>query len=240
MFKILNQVKFSNSKFLIRQRLQSILVSEYKYEFQNYQQEPEIKQIFEKYQYTINDDNNSHKIQLYRDFNNYEVIIEFQATAPEPSEQEQIEEKEDLDPDELHYDSKQDNVTKKRQLEEAENKIDVPKYSVDFQVYILSKQGEAISFECNSMNQTLNISRMQPIYDFNSFRNQSRVTKLLYDYSGPEVNLLEDRLRLSIYEYLSTYDINNELISAIEALSMDKEQRLYMDFLKKLENFISI
>ena len=33
---------------------------------------------------------------------------------------------------------------------------------------------------------------MQPIYDFNSFRNQSRVTKLLYDYSGPEVNLLED------------------------------------------------
>ena len=33
---------------------------------------------------------------------------------------------------------------------------------------------------------------MQPIYDFNTFRNQSRVTKLLYDYAGPEVNLLED------------------------------------------------
>lgn len=46
------------------------------------------------------------------------------------------------------------------------------------------------------------------------------------------------RLQTSLIEYLRGYGVTEEVAAIVEHLSLDKEQRLYMGWLKEINDFV--
>lgn len=59
-----------------------------------------------------------------------------------------------------------------------------------------------------------------------------------FDYRGPEFDTLDEKLQQALYENLKDFGINDSLIEFIENYSVDREQRLYMEWLKSLKEFV--
>ena len=55
---------------------------------------------------------------------------------------------------------------------------------------------------------------------------------------GPEFNTLEEKLQDEFQNYFESLGINSELASFIQVLAVDKDQRLYINWLKQVNNFI--
>jgi len=57
-------------------------------------------------------------------------------------------------------------------------------------------------------------------------------------YLGPEFSTLEEKLQDEFINYFNTLGINNELSAFIQVLSVDRDQRLYLKWLKDVNNFL--
>ena len=58
-------------------------------------------------------------------------------------------------------------------------------------------------------------------------------------YPGPEFNSLDERVQTGIMEYLEGFGVNEHMGAFIECMSLDKDQRLYMQWLKDVSKFIN-
>lgn len=67
------------------------------------------------------------------------------------------------------------------------------------------------------------------------FNNEGQNTD---DYMGPEFQTLDERLQEEFQNYFENLGINSELASFIQVLTVDKDQRLYLNWLKEVNNFI--
>lgn len=56
---------------------------------------------------------------------------------------------------------------------------------------------------------------------------------------GPDFTTLDERLQVALTEYLRNFGLSDELIALIEHFASDKEQRLYMGWLKDCSQFLS-
>ena len=68
----------------------------------------------------------------------------------------------------------------------------------------------------------------------NSYLNQ----KVSEVYSGPEFSTLDERLQSEFSEFLASLGIDEELGSFMQVLSVDKDQRLYLKWLKNVQKFL--
>jgi complement component 1 Q subcomponent-binding protein len=58
------------------------------------------------------------------------------------------------------------------------------------------------------------------------------------DYMGPDFHTLEEKLQEEFQNYFESLGINSELASFIQVLTVDKDQRLYINWLKQVNNFL--
>lgn len=65
-----------------------------------------------------------------------------------------------------------------------------------------------------------------------------RFQRQIEDFGGPEFTTLDERLQTALIEYLKGYGVNEELAAFIEHYSLDKEQRLYMQWLEQLTTYL--
>ena len=66
-----------------------------------------------------------------------------------------------------------------------------------------------------------------------------RFERQMRDYAGPDFSTLDERIQTSFTEYLQGYGINEHLAAFVECMSLDKDQRLYMQWLKSVKDFIN-
>lgn len=57
-------------------------------------------------------------------------------------------------------------------------------------------------------------------------------------YPGPEFQTLDEKFQQELLIFIKQLGIDDDLCSFIDVISIDKEQRLYSNYLKKLNNFI--
>ena len=57
-------------------------------------------------------------------------------------------------------------------------------------------------------------------------------------YLGPEFSTLEEKLQDEFINYFNSLGVNNELASFIQVLAVDRDQRLYLKWLKDVNNFL--
>ncbi len=91
-------------------------------------------------------------------------------------------------------------------------------------------------------------STMDTSYEFNTLHFSENVNELyeaymkqspLDLYSGPQFNSLDERLQSEFTDFMTSVGVNEELMSFINVLSVDKDQRLYAGWLKNVNNFFS-
>lgn len=57
-------------------------------------------------------------------------------------------------------------------------------------------------------------------------------------YAGPEFTTLDERIQNAITQMLEGYGIDEHLAAFVECMSLDKDQRLYMQWLGDLKGFV--
>lgn len=85
-------------------------------------------------------------------------------------------------------------------------------------------------FEINNLTYSENVNE-----DYTNIINQ----KVNDSYGGPSFTTLDERLQSEFTEFLNSLGINEELMSFINVLSVDKDQRLYLKWLKNVNNFFA-
>merc|ERR1711957_262385 len=67
------------------------------------------------------------------------------------------------------------------------------------------------------------------------FNNEGQNTD---DYMGPDFQTLDEKLQEEFQNYFEGLGINGELASFVQVLTVDKDQRLYLNWLKNVNKFI--
>lgn len=58
------------------------------------------------------------------------------------------------------------------------------------------------------------------------------------DYMGPDFQTLDEKLQEELTNYFESLGVNSELASFVQVLTVDKDQRLYLNWLKEVNKFI--
>jgi complement component 1 Q subcomponent-binding protein len=110
---------------------------------------------------------------------------------------------------------------------------------VDFQVAVQKNKSKgALVFECTSQQSELSIVGLMHTKDLGSL-DRTNIYQQSSEYRGPEFNTLDDKLQACLVEYLESLGVDDELSVFLESYSLDKEQRLYMEWLSNIKQFLS-
>lgn len=110
-----------------------------------------------------------------------------------------------------------------------------------------SSKKSGLLFEAATINEKIYITQVNYSEDINSLENKTfslgqndGKTNILYEeYKGPHFYTLDKNLQESFIELLSDeYGISNDIISVINVLSVEKDQELYLSWLKNLNKLI--
>jgi complement component 1 Q subcomponent-binding protein len=194
--------------------LKKIIASEIDHEEKNYSpvDQSDLTSFYKNSNFNFTESDNSTRMELRKSEAGYDVVINFSAKPPFPEDEAAPENQEEKQPE---------NMT-------------------EFSVRI-SKKGEknGILVDATLIDASFEFNSIQYHEDVNSaydqFYVQNRATET---YTGPEFSTLDERVQAEFSEFLSSLGVNEELGSFMQVLSVDKDQRLYLGWLKNVKKFL--
>lgn len=110
----------------------------------------------------------------------------------------------------------------------------------DFTVYVMDSNGKnGMVIEGTTVDTEINYNSVQVSNDVSEQKKLHRLERQIKQYAGPDFSTLDERIQTALTEYLEGFGINEHLGAFVECMSLDKDQRLYMNWLSNLKNFIS-
>jgi len=88
--------------------------------------------------------------------------------------------------------------------------------------------------ECATIDSSINVNQIHYSEDISEFTKNFLGGKIIQNYSGPEFSILDERLQQEFIETFLNFGIDDNLGSFIEVMSVDKEQKLYINWLKNV------
>jgi complement component 1 Q subcomponent-binding protein len=199
---------------LINKRLFKALEKEFEFEESQYKVDESVAPFLQESGFEITDLEGSTQVSLKKIVHGNEVFITFNARSP-------------------YEDSEQQEGEQEGEEEQAQDN------STDFQVSI-KKVGkkEGLLYECVSNQSEIHVSNIMFSENVESAERISSYNSN-GEYRGPDFTTLDEKLQTAFVEYLKTHGVNEDLAVFVETYSVDKEHRLYMEWLGKMKNFIS-
>jgi len=118
--------------------------------------------------------------------------------------------------------------------EEGENE-EPPTEATDFSVTVEdTSSGAGVSFYCSTQTGEDHRYVIGNVKSFTSVEERD----LPSGYNGPEFEDLDDKVQEALDEYLAEVGLSNELCDLMDAMALDKEQREYIQWLKKTQKFL--
>ena len=110
----------------------------------------------------------------------------------------------------------------------------------DFSVYVFRDGSESgLIFDCSTNDTEIAINNVMFTSEVSKMRDTHRFERSFNFYNGPEFNSLDERLQASLSEFLQGHGINEHLAAFIEVMSVDKDNRLYMNWLADMKDFVN-
>jgi len=126
-----------------------------------------------------------------------------------------------------------------QQQQEGEENVPSENYC-DFTIFITDKSGKkGLVVEATSMDTEISLNNVTVTEDVSAAKAKHRFERQIAGYPGPDFSTLDERIQTSLTEYLSGFGVNEHLAAFIECMSLDKDQRLYMQWLSNLKNFVN-
>lgn len=206
------------------QKLIKILNQEIEFEEDNYAEDNAVTQYLVENKWLLEENEKTNLIVLKKSSGNSLVQIYFTANSQDfNNENEENEEGE--------------NQEKEKDAENPEDQGGDQNIT-DFNVYI-SQGKKNVAFECTVVNGEIEINSMNVIDDINAHRLMNPYNPVAVEgYKGPFIHTLEGTLQEALFDLLRSHGINEELAQLIQHVAVDKEQRLYMRWLKELKSFV--
>jgi complement component 1 Q subcomponent-binding protein len=199
-------------------KLAKSLEKEIKYENDNYNQLEDIETFLRESGFTYTEQEHGVKMSLTKTVGDKKVEILFEARQPQADE-EQPEEHQDANEQEQGM---------------SENYC-------DFTIIVSDASGKSgMIVEATSMDTEVNYNSVMVTDDIAGQKSVHRFDRQMKAYVGPDFSTLDERIQTSLTEYLEGFGVNEHLCAFVECMSLDKDQRLYMEWLAKLKQFVEV
>ena len=195
------------------------LEKEIAYERENYVIDESIPVFLEQRGFILQETSDSGLIKLRATKGDYDVEVQFCARPPDAAGEEEEQNQEIV--------GGQDDMP-------GED----PQF-VDFLVWInKSSRRGGIVYECSSIEGEIHINNVIYAEDFSQL--EEAIVTLNRDlYRGPDFVTLDDELQDSLQEFLGELGIDEDMATFVETFSLDKDQRLYMEWLQRLKDMVN-
>jgi complement component 1 Q subcomponent-binding protein, mitochondrial len=205
---------------LINKRLAKSLEKEYEYEKSQYKVDESVTPFLKESGFDLIDLEGTTRITLKKKIHGNEVEVTFSARSPYGLDQEDSAEKGE------------------KKEEEEDEQPESEENGTEFQV-LIKKSGrkEGLIYECVSSQSEIQINTVVYNDDVSSISRFS--TYASPEYRGPEFDTLDEKLQTAFVEYMKTHGIDEDLAVFVETYSLDKEHRLYMEWLNNMKEFVS-
>jgi complement component 1 Q subcomponent-binding protein len=200
---------------LANKRLVKALEKELEYEQSQYKVDESVAPFLQESGFEIIDLEGSTQVILKKKMHGNDVEVAFNARSP------------------YNEEGNEQNEGEENQEEEAQDN------STDFQVTIKkSGRKEGLIYECLSSQSEIHINNIVYNDDVTSIE---RATTFVSggEYRGPEFSTLDEKLQTAFVEYMKSHGIDEDLAVFVETYSLDKEHRLYMEWIGKMKGFVS-
>lgn len=194
------------------QGLKRVLTSEFDHERKEYVPDEGLQTFLDRAGFSLHESPKTVEVTLKKTLGNSEVVVTFLARPPEtpPSEEE----------------------TAMQQQGDENNES-----WVDFQASI-SSGAKGLIYECSATKGEIAVNNIVVTGDVSRTDRVSTFLNTQKEYRGPDFDGLDESLQKAFMEYLNASGVDEELATFIENFSLDKEQRLYMDWLAKVKSLL--
>ena len=109
----------------------------------------------------------------------------------------------------------------------------------DFTIFVTDSDGKGgLVIEGTTVDTEINYNSVQVSSDVTEVKKLHRLERQIKQYAGPDFSTLDERIQTALTEYLEGFGVNEHLGAFVECMSLDKDQRLYMNWLTNLNNFV--
>lgn len=189
---------------------------EFEHEYEVYKSDLSLQSYLDKTGFTMQEEDYSSQVTMHRQVEGFQVDVSFQALV--------------LDDEES--------------IEGLE-----PGSYLTFQVTV-SKANSAscMGFQCSYQGAQLKVlGLIQPSQSSIEGIRREKFSRQHWDntvsthteYKGPDLTKLDYNLQATLSKFLKSLGVDDDLGAFLEAYSLDKEQRLYMEWLKRTDEFLS-
>lgn len=126
-----------------------------------------------------------------------------------------------------------------KEEEEGKEEEKESKSRAEFFISVKGKDGSGLLFTCVSENADLHIYNVTYSKDVESLLKESSASRGDSLYIGPSFDQLDEKLQNAFFDYLASLGVTDKLLAYIECSSVDKEQRLYMNWLQEMKSFVA-
>ncbi len=110
----------------------------------------------------------------------------------------------------------------------------------EFTVRLIKKGGKSgLLVDASTMDTSFEFNTVQFSEDVNALFEDYINQKPSEIYTGPAFNSLDERLQSELTNFLTSIGINEDLMSFMNVMSIDKDQKLYLNWLKNIQNFLA-
>lgn len=205
-----SKIMFSSQKklFSARNNLLNCFKQELEYEEKEYKpiSEDEKKLFFNHSGFEFIESTSSARMELKKKSGEFDVTVCYHARSPMPED------------------------------EEANN--EGPTNMVDFQL-LINKTGQVGGFLVDAvvMDSQVSINAVHCAKDLKDLHSKFLTGRIDPDtYQGPDFSTLDESVQTAFTEFIAELGVNEECASFIEMSSLDKDQQLYMNWLKTSKN----
>lgn len=198
--------------------LAKVMASELQFEKQRYNEFKEGEEFLKQTGFSLVESPDSVEIKLMKNAGDKVVEIRYQASEP-------VNEKDEEETEEENKEKK-----------EGEDEKDNIKTVTDFTVLVKNKDGSGLIFDCTTQETDLNVYHVA--YSKNVEEMLKSIDRDNKSYMGPSFENLDEKVQQSFVEYLESLGISDKLLAYIECSSIDKEQKMYMNWLNDIKEFI--
>ena len=201
-----------------KNRVKITLEKELQYEKENYVIDDSIPAFLDQQGFVLQENSSSGLVKLRATKGNYDVEVQFCARPPNATGEEE--------------EHNQEAVGGEDGMQED------PEF-VDFLVWInKSSSRGGIVYECSSVEGEIHVNNI--IYSDNFNQLEEAIITMNRDlYRGPDFMTLDDELQDSLHDFLSELGIDEDMATFVETYSLDKDQRLYMEWLKNMKDMVN-
>ena len=200
------------------QKLTKALEKELQYEKENYATPEDSATFLDESGFDFYEDPNGINCYLRKEVDGRKIEVQFMARQP-PAEGEEQEEGQEHDPNMDLYDDSN---------------------MCDFSVFVYRDGSEnGLIYECSTNETEISINNVMFTSEITNMRNRTRFERSFNYYNGPEFSSLDERLQAGLNEFLQGHGVDEHLAAFVEVMSIDKDNRLYMQWLEDMKNFVN-